>query len=48
MKATTGQDFTIGARDTILVSGGTTGRKTAGGNIAIGRVTTNAFGWSGK
>ena len=34
-------DFTIGARDSILVAGGSTGRKTAGGNIAIGRVTTN-------
>ena len=41
VKATNGQDFTIGARDTILVNGGSTGRKTAGGNIAIGRITTN-------
>ena len=43
VKATTGQDFTIGSRETILSNGGATGRKTAGGNIAIGRVTTNAL-----
>ena len=41
VRATTGADFTIGSRETILISGGSTGRKTAGGNIAIGRVTTN-------
>ena len=41
VRATTGADFTIGSRETILTNGGSTGRKTAGGNIAIGRVTTN-------
>ena len=41
VRATTGADFTIGARDSILVAGGSTGRKTAGGDITIGRITTN-------
>ena len=41
VKATRGIDFNIGARDAILLEGGSTTRKQASGELAIERVVTN-------